>query len=318
MINWGICGASDISNRFIKAVQSIGGTVIGVASRNIKRAEEFKRNFNLLKAYGSYEEMSVDKDIDAVYIATVNSEHIRCAEIYVKAGKPVLIEKPIAVNAAELKRLHKLAKLKKVLIMEAMWTKFLPAVNFALEKIRSGEIGEVVYAEAKFCEKFHESKVRAFRNDMGGGVLLDLGIYTFNIMDWILGGFDTIKSETFVENGIDKTETVIVKNKNNAFGIIVNSMLTSSTYCAVYGIEGNIRLPYFCGATEVIITKNGKEEHHNFAGADGFTHEIKHFEQLIKDGKTESGIMPVSHSLKILGYMDALRKDWGLVFPNDL
>lgn len=315
-IRWGICGAGGIAAHFVKAQRLMGGTVAAIASKSIERAKEFAQANDIKKYYGSYEQMAEDKEIDAVYVATNHTDHEKCSVIYLSYKKPVLVEKPAAINEKQLDNMVKNAAENHTLLMEGMWTKFLPAVNYALKLIKDGEIGEVKLAEIKFCDVFQDKKSRVFQNNMGGGALLDIGVYTLNMARWILGDFTEIKSVGHItDEKIDDFENITVKNSNNAVGVLCSSLnLNAGTDCIIYGTKGKITLPQFYGAKQVILSGDNGIRTFEFPNEHGFIYEIEHFEKLIKEGKVQSDIMPLNETKKIIQIMDILRKQWDLKY----
>ena len=315
-IRWGICGAGNIAAHFAKVQKLMGNNVAAIASKSIERAKKFADANGIKKYYGTYEEMAQDNEIDAVYIATNHTDHESCSIIYLSHKKPVLVEKPAAINEKQLDNMIYAAEKNHTLLMEGMWTKFLPAVNYALELIKEGKIGEVKLTEIKFCTVFEDKKSRAFQNSLGGGALLDLGVYTLNMARWILGDFMEIKSiKNITLENVDDFECITVKNANNAVGVLCSSMnINAGTDCVIFGTKGKITLPDFFGAKQLIINENNEIRTFDFPNEHGFIFEIEHFEKLIKEGKIQSEIMPLSESKKILQIMDTLRNQWNLKY----
>lgn len=320
VIRWGIVGAGNIANKFATAIKNVeGAKLTSVASRS--KGKPFAEKYNIKNVYESYEEMAASDEIDAVYIATPHPLHKSCAELYLNAKKHVLCEKPMCVNASQAIKLKECAKRNGVFLMEALWTRFLPAIKEAVNIVNSGVIGEIRGVKADFCYSSNSiEEPNVFSNSMAGGSLLDVGIYGLNFSAIFLeGNPESIISIADVDDGIDKQINILMKYNNGKIasvssGITVNKPETGY----IYGTKGYITIPRFFGANEFTINVNGEETLISKPSiGDGFEEEIIEACNCIRTGKNESDIMPLDESIRILKQMDYIRAQNSIIYPHD-
>lgn len=322
IIKWGIVGPGIIANKFAKAIKNVSGAELtAVASRSEDRGREFAEKYDIPNVFVGYEEMANSAIVDAVYIATPHPFHKSCAEIFLNAKKHVLCEKPVCINAKQAVELMECAKRNNVFLMEAMWTRFLPAIHEALEISQSGEIGEIRGVQADFCYSCEpEEDPKLYRNDMAGGSLLDVGVYGLNFAAIFLGNNPKhIVSISDVSNGVDCQTDILMKYENGAIASVssaVNVAKPETGY--IYGTKGYIALPCFYGAREIVVHVDNQERHISKPSiGDGFEEEIYEVCRCICEGRLESDIMPMSESIRILEQMDCIREQIGLKYPFD-
>lgn len=322
IIRWGIAGPGNIANKFAKAVKNTeGAELVAVASRSMERCQAFADKYDIPNVFGSYEEMANSDLVDAVYVATPHPFHKPCTEIFLNAKKHVLCEKPVCVNAAEATELKKCAEENGVFLMEAMWTRFLPAIDLALKIAKSGEIGELRGASADFCYSStpsEESKI--FINDMAGGSLLDVGIYGLTLAAVIFGSNPIeINATADVNGGVDRQTNVTLKYENGVIANVSSAITVAKPATGyIYGTKGYITIPNFYGAKELIVTVGANETRIAKPSiGDGFEEEIYEACDCIREGKLQSDIMPMSESIRILEIMDTVRGQIGLKYPFD-
>lgn len=315
-IRWGICGAGKIAHTFADTLRKTGRKLYAIASSNIDRAKIFAKEEGAEKYY-SYEDMANDSKVDAVYIATNHTDHMKSSIIYLNSNIPVLCEKPMSINYDYAKIMSKTALANNTLLMEAMWTKFLPATNKLKEIIEDGIIGDIINIECNFCVNVKDFSSRAFNSMLAGGALLDLGIYTYNYVKWLIGDYNIIQSTAYINKyNVDETDLIILKSIEGVTVSLKNSIAFEAPIeCTIIGREGKIIVPHFLSADKIIIENaQGKNEINYPHDATGYEYEIKHFEELIKLKKNESNIMKHSDTLDTLRVFDGLRKQWGLNF----
>ncbi len=322
-IRWGIVGAGNIANKFAKAIKNIeGASFTSVASRSEEKGRAFADKYNIENVFVGYEEMAKSDLIDAVYIATAHPFHKPCAELFLNAKKHVLCEKPVCVNSLQATKLFECAKKNGVFLMEAMWTRFLPAINEAQNIINSGEIGTVRGVKADFCYSVTpEEDKNIYSNEVAGGSLLDVGIYGLNFAAIFLGDNpESITAVADVVGEVDCQTIILMKYKNGAIASVssaINALKPETGY--IFGTKGYITLPQFYGAQEIIVNVNGEERSINKPSiGDGFEEEIIEVCNCIREGKTESEVMPMEESIKILKQMDLIRNQINLRYPFDL
>jgi dihydrodiol dehydrogenase / D-xylose 1-dehydrogenase (NADP) len=321
-IKWGILGAGHIAGKFANAMASVeGAELYAVASRTLPKAQSFKDEFNAQKAYGSYAELVQDKLVDAIYIATPHSEHRDNAILCINAGKNILCEKPLVINTKQAEEIISLAKEKGVFLMEAMWTKFLPAVKKAMSWIKEGKIGEVRMINAQACfKRDFDPQNRLFNPALAGGALLDLGVYPITLASMVCGtnpsefkGFAHIGT-----SGVDEQGTALLKYGTGEIASLSFALNTPATQDAyIYGSEGYIYLPHFWSTENAELWIDGTliEKFHQDFAVNGYEYEIVEVDDCLNKGKKESDIATLADTLAVTKIMDKLRADFGEKYP---
>ena len=319
-IRWAIAGPGNIANKFAQAIKNVDGAELcAVASRSIEKAKEFADKYDIENSFGSYEEMAASDKIDVVYISTIHPFHKSCAELFLNSGKHVLCEKPLCVNASQAEKLRECAKKNGKFLMEAMWTRFLPAINEAKSMIERGEIGKVMALEADFCyRETPENCPILFDNSIAGGSILDVGIYPLHLASLLFGTEpEEIKAVSVNENGVDVQMQMLLRYTDGVVANLSSAISVAKPETAfVYGTDGFIKLPSFYGAQKVILCKNGEEivcERPSIG--DGFEEEIYEVCNCVRKGKTESDKLPLSESIAVLKIMDKIRKQTNITYP---
>ncbi len=319
-IRWGIIGLGRIAHQFATDLLTIDDAeVYAVASRSQNKADEFAKQYNATKAYGSYEALANDKDIDAVYIATPHALHKDNTLMCLENGIAVLGEKPFAMNAEEVSEMIAKAKEKNVLLMEALWTYFLPHYQFVLKLLKDKTYGNIQKLTADFgFQRPYDTSTRLFNKALGGGSLLDIGIYPIFVALSSMGVPNTIEaSATFFENGADSSCDMTFDYDNHVKVHLKSSLLEvlpteAIFYCekATIKINGMFHMP-----TTVTIIKDELEEHKDFGYQTiGYNYEAIHFNKLLKAGKTQSDIMSFDFSQQLIETLDTVRKHIGLTY----
>ncbi|MDG3581861.1 Gfo/Idh/MocA family protein [Galbibacter pacificus] len=320
-IKWGILAPGHIAKKFahdLKAVKD--ATLYAVASRDLNRAEEFKEEFGAKKAYGNYMDLITDPKVDAIYIATPHTFHKTYTIDCLKNKKAVLCEKPLALNSADVALMIQTAKNEEVLLMEALWTYFLPHYQYVLNFLKEGHYGAVKSLEADFgfYPEFNASS-RLFNKQLGGGSLLDIGIYPIFAALSILGVPDTINAScTYFETGADSSCDMVFGYKNRAEAKLSSTLLKKTNTEAVILCEkGTVHIQtQFHKPTSVVFTDaNGNRKTKNFEVAThGYNYEAAHFNDLLHKGKTESPIMTFKFSQQLMETMDKVKEVIGLSY----
>lgn len=321
-IRWGIAGPGVIAHKFAEAIGNVDeAELVAVASRSSARSEKFAAEFNIPNAFSSYEEMAASPLIDAVYVSTAHPFHKSCAEIFLNAKKHVLCEKPLCVNAMQAKELKACAEKNGVFLMEAMWTRFLPAIKEAKSIIDSGEIGEVMGLNADFCYSIEcDEDPKLFKNELAGGSLLDVGVYALHLASVVFGDNpEEISAFANIESGVDLHTQMLLKYKNAQIAVLSSAIkLEKPADAYIYGTKGSIYIPEFYQADKLIIRTNDSEKILPFAyDGNGFEGEIREVCKCINNGKTQSETLPLDESIKMIELMDLIRKQVGLVYPMD-
>ncbi|WP_461633924.1 Gfo/Idh/MocA family protein [Labilibaculum euxinus] len=320
-IKWGILGAGRIAKKFAEDFKVVNnGAIIAVASRSQDRSTEFAHEFEIPKAYSSYEEMVKNSDIDVVYIATPHNFHLEHARLCLNNGKSVLCEKPVTVNSAEFELLQNLAKEKNLFFMEALWTYYLPAIIEAMNWIREGKIGEVKQVQVSFGYAGNmDEKIRLANPDLAGGALLDIGIYGIAIAELVFDEeIEDIQAMAhFSKTGIDDYNSIQLKYINGGLAQISSSLVSElKNEAVICGTKGRIEIPQFWMAKKAfLISPDKKLEFINKELQLGYNHEAFAVNELLKKGAVESSVIPLLKSKRILSIMDQVREQIGLKYP---
>ncbi|REG87472.1 Gfo/Idh/MocA family protein [Winogradskyella sediminis] len=319
-INWGIIGAGKIASKFATDLNKVSNSnLYAIASRNLDKAQQFGRTFNVDKAYGCYEDLVTDPQIDAIYIATPHSFHKAHSMLCLNHQKAVLCEKPFAMNLQEVEDMIQLSKEKSTLLMEAMWTVFLPHYQYTLDLLKKKHFGNILKLEADFGfhPKYDESS-RVFDKSVGGGSLLDIGIYPVFAALSSLGKPDSIEANAqFFDSGAD-SECLIKFKYNKVTAHLKSTLLEKTNTEAIFHCEhGTIKIngrfhePSSITLIDHLGNSNLIEFDYNTIG---YSYEIEHFNQLIRTGKTESDIMTFEKSKQLIGTLDQIRTLIGLEY----
>ena len=318
-IKWGIIGLGKIANKFATDLATIANAELyAVASRSQENANTFAKKYNAKIAYSSYEDLAKNTDVDAVYIATPHSFHKAHTILCLQHKKAVLCEKPFAMNLEEVEEMITIAKENNVLLMEALWTYFLPHYQYVLDIFNSKKYGKLLQLEADFGFKpEYDLESRLIKKEVGGGSLLDIGIYPIFVALSTLGIPKSIDAKaTFFETGAD-SECTMVFNYQDAKGHLKSTLLEDTKTEAIFTFEDAIVKinTMFHEPTTVTIIKSDKEEIIDFNYKTiGYNFETDHFNQLLSDGKKESNIMTFDFSRKLIQLLDEVSAKIGLEY----
>lgn len=322
-IRWGIIGPGRIAHNFAKSVKMLKNTNIhAVGSRSLDRAKAFADEYGIEKAYGSYHELVQDPDLDAVYIATPHTEHHQAALLALKAGKAVLCEKPLCVNAREAEEMIRTARDHRAFLMEAMWTRLLPAMAQVRRLLAEGVLGDIHLVKADFSFRTGwEPESRLLNPELAGGALLDVGIYTLAFASMVLGDApSSVTGKAFIgSTGVDERNAVILQYPEGGLAMLNSAVRTETQHEAwIIGTNGRLYIPEFWHASELHLQVGDKKEilQYPFDGS-GFQFEIEEANRCLREGLIESPALPADESLKLMQIMDRLRAEWGVVYPSD-
>ena len=311
-IRWGIIGLGNIANKFATDLLTVeGAELYAVASRTQQKSDDFAEKYQAIKAYSSYEALVNDENIDAVYIATPHSLHKENTLLCLEQGKAVLCEKPFAMNADEVNSMIAAATKHNTLLMEGLWTYFLPHYNFVLAELSRKIYGNLLRIEADFgfVRVFNEES-RLFNKSLGGGSLLDIGIYPIFAALSTLGVPDTITAKaSFFENGADSSCTMVF-NYHNAVATLTSTLLESTPSEAIFYCEqGIIKINsgFHSPSTVTLINDNNEESVFFDCKTYGYNYQISHFNELLRQGKKESHIMTFNFSRQLIKTLDKVR-----------
>jgi len=323
MIRWGVAGPGGIAERFATAMSMVeGGAIVSVASRSLERADAFADRFGVATRYVDYDALADDADVDIVYVATPHAFHERDTLRFLEAGKHVLCEKPLALNAAQGSRMVAFARERGLFLMEAMWTRFLPAYRTLVALVADGRIGEPRVVEADFGFRMPVlAEHRLFAPGLGGGALLDLGIYPVQLCSLLLGEPDQVVAAGAIgTTGVDEQVAGVLRHPNGALGVVKAAIRTNLTCTArISGTDGAVELPAFmhCPQHLEIVTPSGRERIDGSFEGDGLRFQIDEIHQCLAEGRLESAVMPLDESLQIARTLDAMRAQVGVVYPGE-
>lgn len=312
-IKWGILGTGGIAREFAQDVQAHTEMAISaVGSRTKEKAASFLDN---VTAFGSYEEL-VNSDVDAIYVATPHQLHAENTILALNAGKPVLCEKPFAVNSIQAKEMAHTAQTNNLLLMEAMWTRYLPHIQKVRELMH--ELGEVINVQADHGQSLMSIK-RLTDPNYAGGALLDLGIYPVSFSYFVFGAPEKISAKSVIENGVDLQTSAIFEYSGGRQAVI-NTVMNAKTPTAASINGTNARLELatsFYRPTDMrLIYNDGRVvEFKNEYRGHGLREQAIYFEKMLISGKKDSELLPISESVSIMETMDEIRNQIGLKYP---
>lgn len=324
-IRWGIIGTGSIAGQFAKALQiTEDAEIYAVCSRSMESADNFADKFNIPKRYVGLESFTSDKNIDIAYVATPHSLHCEGTLACLDAGIAVLCEKPFAMNSAEVNKMISKAREKNLFLMEAMWTYFFPAMFEVRRLISENAIGKVKLIQSSFCfDGNHNPEGRLLNPELGGGALLDVGVYNIALDQMIFGKEpETITSQTDIgKTGVDELSSIILKYDDGAMAVsncAINVRVDHEA--AIWGSDGYIKLPSnFWQPYQIKLkTKDHEEKVIDFEKTgNGYHYQAEEVIKCLREGKTECDIMSWNTSMAIMKTMDRIRKQWGLKYPME-
>ena len=323
-IRWGILGPGRISGKFAACLtEAEGAELAAVGSRNLERAEKFASEFGFTRAHGSYEALAADDGIDAVYIGTPHSFHREHTILCLRAGRHVLVEKPLAINASEAADMIAAARDEKRALMEAMWMRFMPSIVKVREMVADGAVGEIrsITADFGFRAEF-DPENRVFDPALGGGALLDVGIYPLSLAHMLLGEPETVVGSAHIgETGVDEESTAILGYSGSRQAVLKMSVrIETPCEATILGSEGSIRIPTkWWRSSRITVSQEGRGERTIDlpTAENGFIYQAEEFMDLIRGKRLESDVISLDESLSIMRTMDRIRERWGLKYPME-
>ncbi|MDB6110845.1 MAG: oxidoreductase domain protein [Pedosphaera sp.] len=322
-IRWGIIGTGSIARKFAEGLTSLlDAEIVAIGSRSQANADEFARQFNVFHRHASYEAVVTNPDVDAVYIATPHSLHAENTLMALAAGKPVLCEKPFTINARQAESVVQAARSTGILLMEAMWTRFLPPIVRLRGMLAEGIIGEVRALEADFGFRKESREGRLYDPALGGGALLDIGVYPISLASMIFGPPSQVAGVADLgATGVDEQAAIVLGHPQGQLALLHASIRTHTfNEASVIGTLGRIKLhrSWWKGSDMTLSLDGGGEEFLDFPfTGNGFQFEAAEFMECLREGRSESKIMPLHETLAIMKTLDTLRAQWGLKYPME-
>ncbi len=321
-IRWGILATGGIATKFTTDLLLVPDAMaVAVASRSVESAERFAADNGIDRAHGSWEALAADPDVDIVYVATPHIAHHAAAKMMLEAGKAVLCEKPITLTAAQAHDLVDTARRQRVLLAEAMWMRSNPAVRRAIELIRAGAIGEVksIHADLGIWASL-DDKHRLRDPALGGGALLDLGVYPVALAQFIMGTPSRVQATAkLTDLGVDETTGILLSYPSGAHAALSCSIVTGGPVVAtIVGTEGHITLPNRFYRTQQLTLhpKSGEPvvEDHPYTG-NGLRFQAIEVGRAVSEGLLESPMFPLADTLAVMETLDEVRSQVGVVYP---
>jgi predicted dehydrogenase len=325
-VRWGILGCGKIANKFASDLKLVDDAeLVAIASRDKIKSKEFGDRFKPRHTHNSYEDLVKNMEIDAIYIATPHGLHYEHTLLCLRHKKAVLCEKAIALNSRQLKEMIAVARREKVFLMEAFWTKFLPQFEKINEIIHSGVIGEIKLIQSDFGFAAPEPKAqRLWDPGLGGGSLLDIGLYPVFLAQTLLGKPTELHAMmTPFQSGVDEQCVITMKFRNNALAVLSSTFASDTPVEAmIAGTKGRIQMRNrFHNSIATIELTIGKEQPQSIDvhREDGFGYqfEVRHVNQCLRKGLIESPVMSHRDSLDLMEILDKIRHTCGIVYPAD-
>lgn len=325
-INWGIIGCGWIANKFAESAAVLDGVeVVAAASRTPGKAEDFAEKHSIKHHYSNYNDLLKNNEVEAVYVATTHNFHYEIVKQVLEANTPVLCEKPFTVNAREMKSLISLAERKQLFMMEAMWTRFLPAIVQLRRWLAEDMIGTIKQVRAEFGFLFSfDPNHRLYNHDLAGGAVLDAGIYPLSFANMVMKQKPVeIKSLGEIgSTGVDEQSSYLLKYESGCLALLnstINAPIVSRA--EVIGTKGRIMIPKdFFNAQEVWLELNDQDpiqKKFPFPNNSGFKFEIEAASESIRNGLLENEIMPLTDTLQLMETIDEIKNQLGLIYEND-
>jgi predicted dehydrogenase len=322
-LRWGMMGPGEITLTILQDFSLVGIYFAAVGSRSKDRATAYAKTHSIPKAYGSYEELVADPDLDVIYIATTHNAHFENAKLALSAGKHVLLEKPFTLDSAEAKQLAAIAKDQDVFLMEAMWTRFLPNHVALFEKLQAGIIGNPLYVIADHNQFLPKEKApRLYDSSLGGGSLIDLGIYPISFAHRVFGMPQKIKaSASLMPGNIDESVAAIFEYAEGRQALVHSSLrVNGPVKASILGDLGRIELdkPFYEFSSFTAYDMDDKVLYRfegNIEGR-GMQYQALEVERCIRAGLRQSPIMSLDETIEIMEVMDQIRQQTGIEYSG--
>uniref|UniRef100_A0A8C8SV67 Trans-1,2-dihydrobenzene-1,2-diol dehydrogenase n=1 Tax=Pelusios castaneus TaxID=367368 RepID=A0A8C8SV67_9SAUR len=329
---WGICSAGRISHDFLVALKTLPAEehqAVAIAARDLIRAQEYAQRHGIPRAYGSYEELAQDPNVDVVYLGVINPQHLPVGRLFLEAGKAVLLEKPLGMNLEEVKELGQVARSRGVFLMEAFWTRFFPLSEQIRQLLAQGALGEVMLVRAALGHPM-ENIPRLVEKKLGGGATLDIGCYCIQFANMvfgrerpesIVGAGVRVTSVSFP--GVDETTSVILNyggNRQAVFSVTMRLEIPSDAL--ICGTKGCIQIPSPMYAPTTMTVKGERQDCPlpppsqplNFSNGTGMRYEAQHVRECLLQGLKESPIMSLADSELVASILDEVRRQLGVTY----
>ena len=321
---WGILGTGGIARAFARDLTFLNNHIVAaVGSRTQEKAEEFAIEFPGCTAHGSYEKLVTNPEIDAIYVATPHPMHLTNTILALKAGKPVLCEKPFSINASQAREMVEASIENNVALLEAMWMRFLPHIHQVRKIITSGVLGDIISVTADHGQRLADQGIaRLVEPSLAGGALLDLGIYPVSFAHMVLGVPEKVQaSAVMTDKGVDASTSILFTYASGAQAILTTTMIAQTPCRAVVsGVNGWLEIDrtFYNPTTMRVHLYDGTTTEYpsNYQGH-GLREQAIEFANIVRTGKFESEYLTHKHTLEIMELMDLIRDKIGLKYPGE-
>jgi predicted dehydrogenase len=322
-IRWGIAATGGIAVKFADGLRLVDdGAIVAVASRSQDAAEVFGDRFGIERRHGSYEALAADPDVDVVYVASPHSAHEANTVLFLEAGKHVLCEKPMALNERQVRRMTAVARAHGLFLMEAVWSRFLPAYRRLGDLLAEERIGTPLLVEADFGFRLEVMpEHRLFDRALGGGAALDLGIYPLQLCSLVLGSPDRVAAVGHVgATDVDEQMAAVLHHAGGALGVVkAATRIGLSCRARISGSQGWIDLPAMMHCPQALTVggpKGTEKIDLSFTG-EGLRFQVHEVHRCLREGLLESPIMPLDESGRLASTLDEIRRQIGVVYDAD-
>ena len=323
-VKWGVMGLGKIANKFASDLLRVEDAILqGVASRDLEKARQFGQKYQSVNHYGSYEDLANDPTIDVIYVATPHVFHFENTLLCLENGKSVLCEKPLGMNAEEVAAMIIKAKSRNLFLMEGLWTRFIPATEKLIQLLNEKIIGELISVHADFGFKGDFNlRGRVYNKSLGGGSLLDIGIYPIYLSLFTLGIPSRIQATArMMETDVDSFCAMLFDYDNSSKAVLKCTLETDTpTEAFIYGSTGSLKMHSRFHHTQRITWFQGKDAKQVFDlpyEGNGYVYEIEEANRCVQNKTAESQKLPHQMSMNLATVMDRVRKEIGLTYPGD-
>ena len=322
-IRWGIAATGNIAHSFATGLNQLDDAVIAaVGSRSLERAEGFAAEMGADRAHGSYEDLAADDGVDVVYVASPHSRHEADTRLFLEAGRHVLCEKPMALDRRQVERMVGAARERGLFLMEAMWSRFLPAWQLVRQLVDEGRIGDILLVQAELgFRRPLDPEHRLFAPALGGGAILDLGVYPVSFTSFLLGTPDAVVADGHIgETAVDELFAAVLHHPGGQLGVVSGALRAAlSSTVRVTGTDGWLRLPAMMHSptyVDVGDASGGRERIEAPYEGEGLRYQAVEVHRCLREGLTESPVMPLDETLAIAGTLDRIRAAVGMAYPD--
>jgi predicted dehydrogenase len=323
-IRWGILSTGHIAQKFARGLAALpDADLVAVGSRAQETADVFGAAFDIPHRHPSYEALAEDPDVDVVYVATPHALHHENTLLCLNAGKAVLCEKPFAINTQEAEAMITLAREKGLFLMEAMWSRFLPLLVKVRQLVHDGVLGEMRMLSADFGFRAAiDPQGRLFDPELGGGALLDVGVYPVSLASMLLGPPARVKSMAHLGKAdVDEQNAILLGYEHGQLAMLWSAVRTTTHHeASIFGTEARLRMhaPWWRGVALTLSRQGQEDEVMDLPfEANGYNYEAAEVMTCLREGKLESDVMPLDETLEIMKTLDTIRDQWGLTYPTE-